>query len=170
MKRRDFFKTAGAGLAGANFRLVTCDLAASTTRGRVAPATCDINSLMAKVKPATLLPVDEVVSRVRDIASAAKVGSPLLASADAANGGSLKLSYAAEGDVDPYVGFEARVVPENITLLPKKTAPNDWSERSVVAKKNDTVGSILREVGAPAAPVSMQGTAPIANSTPSHLT
>ena len=28
----------------------------------------------------------------------------------------LKLSYAAEGDTDPYVGFEARVVPENITL------------------------------------------------------
>ena len=132
----------------AEVSFVTCDLTASATKGRVAPATCDINSLLAKVKSATLLPIDEVVSRVRDIASAARTGSPLLASADAANGGSLKLSYAAEGDVDPYVGFEARVVPENITLLPKKTTATDWSERSVVAKKSDTVGSILRDVGA----------------------
>ena len=40
------------------------------------------------------------------------------------------------------------MVPENITLLPKTTAANDWSERAVVAKKGDTVGSILRELGA----------------------
>ena len=39
-------------------------------------------------------------------------------------------------------------MPENITLLPKKTAANDWSERLVVAKKSETVGSILRELGA----------------------
>ena len=132
----------------AEVSFVTCDFVPNAAKGRVAPATCDINSLLSKVKPATLLPVDEVVSRVRDIASAARTGSPLLASADAANAGSLKLSYAAEGDIDPYVGFEARVVPENITLLPKKTAANDWSERLAVAKKNDTVGSILRELGA----------------------
>jgi murein DD-endopeptidase MepM/ murein hydrolase activator NlpD len=132
----------------AEVSFVTCDFVPNAAKGRVAPATCDINSLLSKVKPATLLPVEEVVSRVRDIASAARTGSPLLASADAANAGSLKLSYAAEGDIDPYVGFEARVVPENITLLPKKTAANDWSERLAVAKKNDTVGSILRELGA----------------------
>ena len=29
------------------------------------------------------------------------------------------LAYAAEGTPDPYAGFEARIVPENITLLPK---------------------------------------------------
>jgi murein DD-endopeptidase MepM/ murein hydrolase activator NlpD len=132
----------------AEVSFVTCDFVPNGAKGRVGPATCDINSLLSKVKPATLLPVDEVISRVRDIASAARTGSPLLASADAANGGALKLSYAAEGDVDPYVGFEARVVPENITLLAKKTAANDWSERSVVAKKSDTVGSILRDLGA----------------------
>ena len=72
----------------------------------------------------------------------------MLASADAPPA-SLKLSYAAEGDTDPYIGFEARVVPENITLLPKTTlGASDWSERAVVAKKGETVGSILRELGA----------------------
>ena len=132
----------------AEVSFVTCDFVPNAAKGRVAPATCDINSLLSRVKPATLLPVDEVISRVRDIASAARTGSPLLASADAASAASLKLSYAAESDIDPYVGFEARVVPENITLLPKKTAANDWSERLVVAKKSETVGSILRELGA----------------------
>ena len=34
-------------------------------------------------------------------------------------GGGQRLAYAAEGDIDPYAGFEARIVPENITLLPK---------------------------------------------------
>jgi murein DD-endopeptidase MepM/ murein hydrolase activator NlpD len=132
----------------AEVSFVTCDFVPNGGKGRVGPATCDLNALLSKVKPATLLPVDEVVSRVRDIASAARTGSPLIASADAANGGTLKLSYAAEGDIDPYIGFEARVVPENITLLAKRTTANDWSERSVVAKKGDTVGSILRDVGA----------------------
>jgi murein DD-endopeptidase MepM/ murein hydrolase activator NlpD len=132
----------------AEVSFVTCDFVPNGGKGRVGPATCDLNALLSKVKPATLLPVDEVVSRVRDIASAARTGSPLIASADAANGGTLKLSYAAEGDIDPYIGFEARVVPENITLLAKRTTANDWSERLVVAKKGDTVGSILRDVGA----------------------
>ena len=43
------------------------------------------------------------------------------------------LAYAAEGTPDPYAGFEARIVPENITLLPKTasqvTGGNAWNER-----------------------------------------
>ena len=31
----------------------------------------------------------------------------------------MRLAYAAEGQADPYAGFEARVVPENVTLLGK---------------------------------------------------
>ena len=30
--------------------------------------------------------------------------------------GGSKLAYAAEGNPDPYFGFEARIIPENITL------------------------------------------------------
>jgi len=40
------------------------------------------------------------------------------------------------------------VVPENITLLPKTIGASDWSEHAVTAKKGETVGSILRELGA----------------------
>ncbi len=133
----------------AEVSFVTCDFVPAAAKGRVTPAVCDINSLLPKVKSSTLLPLDEVIARVRDVATTA-ANSSLLASADAPPA-SLKLSYAAEGDTDPYIGFEARVVPENITLLPKTTlGASDWSERAVVAKKGETVGSILRELGAAA--------------------
>ena len=65
----------------------------------------------------------------------------------------LKLAYATEGTVaDPYAGFETRVVPENVTLLPKTkeqaTGGNPSGERVHVVKKGDTVTSILRDQGA----------------------
>ena len=118
----------------AEVSFVTCDFAPVAAKGRVTPAVCDINSLWPKVKPSTLLRLDEVVARVRDVATAA-ANSTLLASADAP-ATSLKLSYAAEGDTDPYIGFEARVVPENITLLPKTTpAPATGANASSSRKK-----------------------------------
>ena len=135
----------------AEVSFVTCDLTPPTpTRSKVTvtPAVCDINSLLAKVKPSTQLPLEQVMARVRDIALGGK--SPaLLASADTTS--SIKLSYATEGDPDGGFGFAAHVVPENVTLLPKSSAQtngSDWSERMIVAKKGDTVGSILREQGA----------------------
>ncbi len=128
---------------------VTCDFTAPANRGKVTPATCDINSLLPKVKPSTLLSLDQVITRVRDAASAA--GSSLLAGSDAA--GTMKLSYAAEGDPVSDFGFTSRVVPENVTLRPKTPAQagnsvGDWSERIVIVKKGETVGSVLRDLGA----------------------
>src|SRR5690606_38227580 len=59
------------------------------------------------------------------------------------------LGYAAEGTPDPYAGFEARIVPENITLLPKSTAQaNTANERTLFVKKGDNISSILQELGA----------------------
>jgi murein DD-endopeptidase MepM/ murein hydrolase activator NlpD len=76
-----------------------------------------------------------------------------LASATADAGGSQAMAYAAEGTVaDPYAGFETRVVPENVTLLPKTkdqvTGGNPTGERVHLVKKGDTVTSILRDQGA----------------------
>ena len=43
-------------------------------------------------------------------------------------------AYAPERHGDPYAGFEPRIVPENVTLLPKTTAQvtggNAWNERT----------------------------------------
>jgi murein DD-endopeptidase MepM/ murein hydrolase activator NlpD len=130
----------------AEVSFVTCDLAASGPKGKVSSGVCDLNSLLPKVRASALLPLDDVVARVRDVASKSVANSPLLANADSATPG-IRFNYAAEGDTDPYIGFEARVVPENITLLPKTSGNTDWSEHLVIVKKSETVGSILRELG-----------------------
>jgi murein DD-endopeptidase MepM/ murein hydrolase activator NlpD len=64
------------------------------------------------------------------------------------------MAYATEGNsaADPYAGFETRIVPENVTLLPKTkeqvTGGNPSGERVHVVKKGDTVTSILKDQGA----------------------
>src|SRR6185312_8838240 len=62
-------------------------------------------------------------------------------------------AYAPEHG-DPYAGFEPRIVPENVSLLPKTTAQvtggNAWNERTIVLKKGDSVSAFLREMGATA--------------------
>ena len=131
----------------AEVSFVTCDFVPTSVKTKVTPAVCDLASLLSKVRVSALLPLDAVVARVRDVASKAATQSPVLADAEAGAAG-LKLSYAAEGDTDPYVGFAPRVVPENITLMPKTNSGSDWNEHIAVVKKGETAGSILRELGA----------------------
>jgi murein DD-endopeptidase MepM/ murein hydrolase activator NlpD len=131
----------------AEVSFITCDLVPAP-KSKVSSAVCDLNSLLSKVKASSQLPVDDVVARVRDVAGKTASSSPYLANADASVTPGIKFNYAAEGDTDPYIGFEARVVPENITLLPKTSGNTDWSEHLVIVKKSETVGSILRELGA----------------------
>jgi murein DD-endopeptidase MepM/ murein hydrolase activator NlpD len=132
----------------AEVSFVTCDLLPASPKSKVSSAVCDLNSLLSKVKSSSQLPIDDVIARVRDVASKTASSSPFLANADANATPGIKFNYAAEGDTDPYIGFEARVVPENITLLPKTSGNADWSEHLVIVKKSETVGSILRELGA----------------------
>jgi murein DD-endopeptidase MepM/ murein hydrolase activator NlpD len=113
--------------------------------------TRDLGAMLAKAKIAAVLPLEEIVTRVRDVAEWAtgSVRGPVNAGLQAGT----KLAYAVEGNLDPYVGFEARIVPENITLLPKTanqtTGGNPWNERTVAAKKGESVGLILqRDFGA----------------------
>jgi murein DD-endopeptidase MepM/ murein hydrolase activator NlpD len=119
--------------------------------------TRDLTTVLAKVKVAAVLPVEDVIARVRDAAEwSGNASRPITTASLGAgntNPGGPRLAYAAEGDVDPYAGFEARIVPENITLLPKSTAGNADSsgagnERTVTLKKNDTATTVLRDAGA----------------------
>jgi len=120
--------------------------------------TKDLAPVLPKAKLAAVVAIDEVLMRVRD-ASNWRAGSAVrytLANATADATGAqpdLKLAYATEGTVaDPYAGFETRVIPENVTLLPKTkeqaTGGNQSGERVHVVKKGDTVTSILRDQGA----------------------
>ena len=126
----------------------TCDFVPAPPRLKVTPAVCELSALLPKVKPATLLPIDEVMARVRDVGTAAGIGgTTLLASSDTTS--SLRLGYATDNEPDPYLGFEARIVPMNVTLLPK-TQPNpriDPNEQIVTAKKGEMVGAILHNLG-----------------------
>jgi murein DD-endopeptidase MepM/ murein hydrolase activator NlpD len=122
--------------------------------------TKDLAPILPKAKLAAVVALDEVIMRVRDASNwrgNSGVRYTTLASATADASGArpdIKLAYATEGNVtnDPYAGFETRVVPENVTLLPKTkdqiTGGNPTGERVHVVKKGDTVTSILRDQGA----------------------
>jgi murein DD-endopeptidase MepM/ murein hydrolase activator NlpD len=110
----------------------------------------DLPPVLPKLKIAVLTPNDEVMDRVREAAEWSEKSAKNLPIS--ANITGIKLAYAGQAAADPYAGFEARIVPENITLLPKTTdettGGNAFNERVIVAKKGDTVASILRDQGA----------------------
>lgn len=120
--------------------------------------TKDLAPILPKAKLAAVVALDDILMRVRDAANWRGAGGVryTLANATADAGGAapdMKMAYATEGNVsDPYAGFETRVVPENVTLLPKTkdqaTGGNPSGERVHIVKKGDTVTSILRDQGA----------------------
>jgi murein DD-endopeptidase MepM/ murein hydrolase activator NlpD len=115
--------------------------------------TRDLNPMLPRAKIAVLLPIDDVLMRIRE-ATNWKGPKPQPKTAFASLDPSLRLAYATEGSTDPYEGFEARIVPENVTLLPKTakqtTGGNTWNERNVTVKKGDSISSIVRDLGATA--------------------
>jgi murein DD-endopeptidase MepM/ murein hydrolase activator NlpD len=121
--------------------------------------TKDLAPILPKAKLAAVVALDDIVMRVRDASnwrgnSGVRYATLANAAADATGAQpDLKLAYATEGTAaDPYAGFETRVVPENVTLLPKtkdqSTGSNPSGERVHIVKKGDTVTSILRDQGA----------------------
>ena len=126
------------------------DAPAAEPDAEVAFVMRDMAPIMPKLKIALLTPTDEVMARVREAAEWSDKAANHLPVA--ANITGIKLAYAGDGTVDPYAGFEARIVPENITLLPKTTTQttggNAFNEKLIVAKKGESVVSILRDLGA----------------------
>jgi murein DD-endopeptidase MepM/ murein hydrolase activator NlpD len=115
--------------------------------------TRDLGSVLPKAKIAASIAIDDILLRVRDASNWRGNGNPTgsVRYASASTPSDIKLAYAAEGGVDPYAGFETRIVPENVTLLPKTkeqaTGGNQNGERIHVVKKGDTVASIIRDEG-----------------------
>jgi len=135
---------AGPGNAAPN------DAPAAEPEAEVAFVMREMAPIMPKLKIALLTPADEIIARVREAAEWSEKAANHLPVA--ANITGIKLAYAGDGNVDPYAGFEARIIPENITLLPKTTAQttggNGVNEKLVLVKKGDSVVSILRDLGA----------------------
>ena len=132
------------------------DAPAAEPDAEVAFVMRDMAPIMPKLKIALLTPADEVMARVREAAEWSDKAANHLPVA--ANITGIKLAYAGDGNIDPYAGFEARIIPENITLLPKTTTQttggNSLNEKLIVAKKGDSVVSILRDLGAAPADLS----------------
>jgi len=111
--------------------------------------TRDLTAVLPRAKIAANVAIDEVLMRVRDASTWRGNSAVRYASTMPTD---LKMAYAAEGTPDPYAGFETRVVPENVTLLPKTkdqiTGGNPVGERIHIVKKGDSVQSVLRDLGA----------------------
>jgi murein DD-endopeptidase MepM/ murein hydrolase activator NlpD len=118
----------------------------------VSYVTRDLAGILPRVKVASILPVDDIIARVRDTANWTGGSQSRYQVASLPSDGNAPLAYAADGNPDPYAGFETRIVPENITLLPKTgaqvTGGNGWNERSITVKKGENISTILKEIGA----------------------
>ncbi len=121
--------------------------------------TRDLASVLPRAKMAVMVPLEDVAARVREAANWNGANPVQYASADLTS--SISLAYASASDqgynpgrsLDPYAGFEARVVPENVTLFPKTASLStggliSGDERVVFARKRDSIESILRDLGA----------------------
>jgi murein DD-endopeptidase MepM/ murein hydrolase activator NlpD len=134
--------------------------AAAEPEAEVSFVTKDLGTVLPKAKISASIALDEIVMRVRDAAnwhgngaSGVRYALANAAADSSATQSDIKMAYATEGSAaDPYAGFETRVVPENVTLLPKTkeqvTGGNPTGERIHLVKKGDSVGSILRDQGA----------------------
>jgi murein DD-endopeptidase MepM/ murein hydrolase activator NlpD len=122
--------------------------AAAAPDAEVSFVTRDLGPILPRIQLAAALPPDQVLAQVREATNSAGAAAR---SAVAGLDGT-RLAYAAEGQIDPYAGFEPRIVPENITLLPKTTQEttggNPWNERVITVKRGDSVIGIVQELGA----------------------
>jgi murein DD-endopeptidase MepM/ murein hydrolase activator NlpD len=128
--------------------------AAAEPDAEVSFVTKDLPPLLARAKIVATVPVDDVVASVREASTKFVASAPPLYGASGLPIAG-KLAYAAEGNFDPYAGFEARIVPENITLL-AKTSPQTSAasnEKLVTVKKGENIASILKDLGASAADI-----------------
>jgi murein DD-endopeptidase MepM/ murein hydrolase activator NlpD len=123
---------------------------AAAPDAEVSFVTRDLASAMPRLRVAAVAPMDDVMRKVREAANwtgdqaAAKFVTASLQSGN----------FGATTDMPPdiYAPFEARVTEENITQLPKTAAQatggNPGNEHTVIIKKGDTLGAILRDLGA----------------------
>jgi murein DD-endopeptidase MepM/ murein hydrolase activator NlpD len=116
--------------------------------------TRDLAAILPKAKIATVIPIEDILMRVRDASNWRGNGNATggVRYAAATSPSDMRMAYAAEGQIDPYAGFEARVVPENVTMLGKTkeqaTGGHPSNERVHFVRKGESAATILRDAGA----------------------
>jgi murein DD-endopeptidase MepM/ murein hydrolase activator NlpD len=114
----------------------------------------DLSNLPANARLAGSARLDDVVMRVREyLEMTANPSAPALPARGFTLGNAL--SYAADGNVRSILE-PLQAVAENMMVVQKTTTDtkggNEWIEKTVVAKKGDTLASILKELGAQTEP------------------
>src|SRR5262249_51406288 len=123
---------------------------AAAPDAEVSFVTRDLASAMPRLRVAAVAPMEDVLRKVREVTNWTDQTAPKFVLASATPG---SLAYGARDlPADPYAPFEARITEENITQLGKTAAQatggNPGNERIITIKKGDTLGAILRDLGA----------------------
>jgi murein DD-endopeptidase MepM/ murein hydrolase activator NlpD len=127
------------------------DAAAAEPDAEVSFVTRDLTALLPRVRIAAAVSADDAAAVARSLTSFA--GADAARYTVAGMPGDGRLAYAATGEhngLDLYAGFETRIVPENVTMLPKTAAQASAvaNEKLITVKKGDNVTTILRDLGA----------------------
>ena len=104
--------------------------------------TRDLATVLPRAKIAAVIPIDDVLAHVRDAANWSGA-APEHAVPDLRP--NVRMAYAAEGTPDPYAGFEPRIAPENITLLPKTECGDHRRQRLERAHHHPQEGRLRRQ-------------------------
>jgi murein DD-endopeptidase MepM/ murein hydrolase activator NlpD len=144
------FNQARIQSSAADNNTATPDEAPNVDDAEITFAVRDLGPALVRAKIAGALAPEDMLAHIRNAAE--WTAGPSAPSIVADGQARQALAYATDGAPDPYAGVETRIVPENITLLPKTAAQttggNNWNERTVTAKKGDTIVSVLRDLGA----------------------
>ncbi len=114
----------------------------------------DLSNMPASTRIAGSARLDDVLIRVRQhLEMTANAAAPAVPVQGFTLG--TALSYATDGNIRNILE-PLQAVAENMMVVQKTTAEtkggNDWTEKTVVAKKGDTLAAILKELGAQAEP------------------
>jgi murein DD-endopeptidase MepM/ murein hydrolase activator NlpD len=139
-------------LADSDTNAANTESAGAEPDAEVSFVTRDLAAVLPRVRVAAMVPIEDVISRVRDAANWTGSIAPTHLMVASTQPTARLSSYATEGLDDPYANIGVRTIPQNITLLPKTTSQANGgtgaNERTVTVKKGDSVGSILHDLGA----------------------
>jgi murein DD-endopeptidase MepM/ murein hydrolase activator NlpD len=114
----------------------------------------DLASLPSNTRTVGSVRSDDILMKLREAVENSTPGNKAISSL---TGGGLSsqfgglLAYASEGNI-PFTAGGIPEIVENMSTVAKTTneatGGNNWTERTLIAKKNDNIANILREVSA----------------------
>jgi murein DD-endopeptidase MepM/ murein hydrolase activator NlpD len=121
---------------------------AAAPDAEVSFVTKDLAGALPRLRVAAMAPMDDVMRKVREAANWTGEQAEGTYVTAGLTTGNFAYGAADAPSSDVYTPFEARITEENITQLAKTAAQTPGGERIVTIKKGDTLGAILRDLGA----------------------